>query len=250
MPPAAAQLETLPAAAGFHLLGQVDFDTCLALQQRLVYEAGGTSRRQVQVLICEHPPLISIGRLGSRGHLQVDQQELESRRLEVRWTNRGGGCVVHAPGQLAIYPVVTLDRCGWTLGEYVRRLHAALLALYTELRIQAETPAGRHGAWGRSGQLAAVGIAVKDWTSYHGLFLNVCPSLELVRLVDSDPWGHAPMSSLVSERQQPVKMTSVREGIVRHLAAALGCERYHLHTGHPLLKQYRPASRETTTHVG
>jgi len=249
MSPAAAQLDALRPAAGFHLLGQIDFDTCLALQQRLVYEAGGTARRQVQVLVCEHPPLITIGRLGSRAHLRLEPRELESRRLEVRWSNRGGGCVLHAPGQLAIYPIVTLDRYGWTLGAYLRRLHAALASLCAELRIQAETPPGRHGVWGRSGQLAAVGIAVKDWTSYHGLFLNVSPSLELMRLVDSDPWGHSPISSLATERQQPVKMTTVREGIVRHLAAALGCERYHLHTGHPLLKQHRPASRETTTHV-
>jgi lipoyl(octanoyl) transferase len=204
----------------------------------------------VQVLICEHPRLITIGRLGSRAHLRADQQELDSRRLEVRWTNRGGGCVVHAPGQLAIYPIVTLRRTGWTLGDYLRRLHAALAGLCAELRIQGETPAGRHGLWGRSGQLAAVGVAVKDWTSYHGIFLNVCPSLDLVRLADSDPWGHASASSLVSERQNAVKMTTVRESMIRHLAAALGCERYHLHTSHPLLQQNRPATRESTAHVG
>ncbi|MBI3467566.1 MAG: lipoyl(octanoyl) transferase, partial [Planctomycetes bacterium] len=179
MPPAAAQLDPLQPAAAFYLLGQVEFDTCLALQQRLVYEAGGRARRQVQVLVCEHSPLITIGRLGSRAHFRVDQHELDSRGLEVRWINRGGGCVVHGPGQLAIYPIVTLDRCGWTLGEYLRRLHAALRSLCGELRIQAETPPGRHGVWGRSGQLAAVGVAVKDWTSYHGLFLNVCQSLDL-----------------------------------------------------------------------
>jgi lipoyl(octanoyl) transferase len=250
MPPAVAQLDPLQPAAAFYLLGQVQFDACLGLQQRLVYEAGGRARRQVQVLVCEHPPLITIGRLGSRAHLRVDQQELDSRALEVRWVNRGGGCIVHGPGQLAIYPIVTLDRCGWTLGEYLRRLHAALRSLCKELRIQAETPPGRHGIWGRSGHLAALGVAVKDWTSYHGLFFNVCPSLDQVRLVNSDPWGDAPASSLLAERQQPVKMTAVREGIIRHLAAALGCERYHLHTGHPLLPQYGRATRETTTTVG
>ena len=53
------------------------------------------------------------------------------------------------------------------------------------------------------------------------------------------------MSSLAIERQQPVKMSRVREGLVRHLAAAFDCPRYHLHTGHALLAQ--SARRHGTT---
>jgi hypothetical protein len=59
----------------------------------------------------------------------------------------------------------------------------------------------------------------------------------LFRLVQSDPAGHTAMSCLVAERCGPVRMTTVRAALVGRLAAAFGCDRYHLYTGHPLLRE-------------
>src|SRR5690348_8506148 len=98
-----------PPAVEAHLLGTVSFEDCLALQQRLVYETSGRSDRQITLLVCEHPLKITVGRLGSRSHIHLSRHELVSRQIDVRWVNRGGGCLVHAPGQLAIYPIVPLD---------------------------------------------------------------------------------------------------------------------------------------------
>ncbi len=63
----------------------------LALQQRLVYEAGGRQDATITLLVCEHPPIITIGRGGSRAQLRASAAELASRQIEVRWVNRGGG---------------------------------------------------------------------------------------------------------------------------------------------------------------
>ena len=109
--------------------------------------------------------------------------------------------------------------------------------------IRGHTPPGRYGVWGRTGQLAAVGVAVRNWVTYHGAYLNVCPSMGLFRLVDSDPAGKTRMSCLVAERHGRVTMTTVRATLVRHLAEAFGCTRYHLYTGHPLMR--RNPSRRT-----
>jgi lipoyl(octanoyl) transferase len=232
-----------------HLLGLVDFHACLALQQRLVYEAGGRSDGQITVLICEHEGLVSVGRQGSRAHIHISPRGLESQRLSVRWVNRGGGCVLHTPGQLAIYPIVPLEQQGWTLGEYMHRLQGAIVESLAELRIPAETRPGRHGVWGRTGQLAMLGVAVKGWTAYHGAFLNVTPSRYPLRLVQTDPDEVAIASTLVAERQQPVKMTRVRETLVRRLAAAFDCDRYHVYSGHPLWQSREPR-REPVERVG
>jgi hypothetical protein len=64
-------------------------------------------------------------------------------------------------------------------------------------------------------------------------------------MVDSDPQGGTPASSLAAERRQPVRMAAVRATIVRHLATAFGCERYHLYTGHPLVAELAKNSRIT-----
>ncbi len=204
-----------------HLLGQLDFDRCLALQQRLVYEAGGRRDQTITLLVCEHPPIITIGRGGSRGQLRAAAQDLASRQIEVRWVNRGGGALVHAPGQVAVYPIVPLDRLGWTVGDYLRRLQAGLAAMLQDVGLSTSVRSDLDGIWGRTGQLVAISAAVKNWVTYHGAFVNVAPAMALQRLVDGDLARGLPLSSLVIERQQAVKMTSVRAALVARLSEAL-----------------------------
>ena len=237
-------------AVQVHLLGQIDYGLCLALEQRLVYEASGRTDGQVSLLICEHDGLISVGRQGSRGHIRMSPRTLESNQLAVQWVNRGGGCVLHLPGQLAVYPIVPLGWHGWTVGEYLSRLQNAIAASLVELGVAAQTHPGRHGVWGRSGQLAMLGVAVKGWTAYHGAYVNVSPAMHLLRMVQSDPWHDSPAGCLVAERRQPVKMTRVRESLVRHVVAALDCDRYHVYSGHPLWAQCREPRPEPAQRVG
>jgi len=248
-----------------HLLGTVDFDAALTLQKHLVYEISGRNDRFGTLLLCEHPPTITVGREGSRSDVLVDQRELTSRNLDVHWLNRGGGVLMHGPGQLAVYPVLPLDRLECGLAEYRRRMLAAVTATARELRVptygvgvqpsgcpgvrpsavecttgQAEawTPTGSPGVACRCGQFAFLGAAVKSWVSYHGLFVNVSPRLDLMRLVRSTPAGSR-ITSLAVQRGRPTSMHSVRESLVRHIADQFQYTRFHVHTGHPLLKRER-----------
>ena len=81
----AGQIDPDATVAQFHLLGRVDFESVLALQQRLVFEAGESVGRQITVLICEHPEVLTIGRNGSRAHIRLSEQQLARRRLPIRW---------------------------------------------------------------------------------------------------------------------------------------------------------------------
>src|SRR6266567_9392054 len=90
-----------------YLLGLVEFEAALRLQRLLVYQASGEPA-QAALVLCEHPPLITVGRQGSHAHILYDREELAARRWPVRWVNRGGGCLLHLPGQLAVYPVLPL----------------------------------------------------------------------------------------------------------------------------------------------
>jgi lipoyl(octanoyl) transferase len=220
-----------------HLLGQIDFDRALALQQRLVYETSGRRDDTITLLVCEHPPIITIGRGGSRGQVRAVAEDLTSRQIEVRWVNRGGGALVHAPGQVAVYPIVPLEHLGWTVGDYLRRLQAGLAAMLADIGLTVPVRSDLGGIWGRSGQLVAIGTAVKNWVAYHGAFVNVAPAMALQRLVDADHQRQVPLSSLVIERQQAVKMTSVRAALVARLAESFAAPRHHLYTGHPLLAE-------------
>lgn len=219
----------------------------LALQQRLVFEASGDPSGPVTMLLCEHPPLVTIGRQGLRGDVQMSDEELEQLRLSTRWVNRGGGTIVHLSGQLAIYPVVAVDMQGWSVGEYLDRLHQGLQVALAELGVATQTKPDRAGLWGRTGLLAAVGIAVRTGVSYFGAYINVDARMPLVRRVLADPIGRQPMSSLNVERRQPVRMPAPCEAVVRHLATSLGAERYHLHSRHPLFARHTTAVHPGTT---
>ncbi len=233
-----------------YLLGRVDYDACLALQQRLVYEASGRDDGQITLLVCEHEPIITVGRRGSWGHIALDQRELASRQLEVRWVNHGGGCMAHLPGQLAIYPIVPLQWHGFSVGQYLDHLQKALVGVVEELGFAPHTQPGQYGVWTRTGQLAAIGVAVKSWVTYHGAFLNVSPAMDIFRLLTTDSVGGTPMTSLAALQQKNVKMPHVREAVVRHVVAALGCTRHHVYTGHPLWRQVSRTAQQAVSRVG
>jgi lipoyl(octanoyl) transferase len=228
--------DTTGAALEAYLLGQLDFERCLNLQQRLVQEAGSRNDGRVSLLLCEHPNLITVGRSGSAAGLAMDSPQVRNGQIQVRWVKRGGGCLVHTPGQLAVYPILPLEWHGMSVGQYLSALQGAVLRTLAELGVNAELRPPHQGVWGRTGQLAAFGVAVEDWVAYHGAFINVSPTMGLFRLLDTGLSGQERMSSLVAERQRPVKMTSVRAELVRQMSEAFGCDRCHLYTGHPLLK--------------
>ena len=141
--------------------------------------------------------------------------------MPIRWTNRGGGCLVHCPGQLAIYPIVPLDRLGIWPSEYAGRLTDAVIDLCSELRVPAWPTEQGSGVSCRLGQFAYVGAAIKSDVTYHGMFVNVTPAMDFVRLVETSP-GAERQTSLSAQRGRATGMNTVREGLVRHLAGGVG----------------------------
>lgn len=239
-----SQFDPYATVGQFHLLGRVDFGVALALQQRLVFEAGESPTPKITVLLCEHPAVVTIGRGGSRAQIRLTQRDLNRRRLPLRWVGRGGGCVLHSPGQLAVYPIVPLARLRWSLGHFTRQLQQGVLRTLGELGVRGETESGHLGIWGRTGQLVAFGLAVRNWVTYHGAFVNVSPAMNPYGYVDTAAardsltaihGERTTMSCLLAERGRAVTMTRVRSLLIASLAAAFGCDRHHLHTGHPLL---------------
>lgn len=225
-----------PPAAQAYLLGRIDFQSCLELQDRLVRQATERDDGQIVLLVCEHPPVVTIGRGGSPDQVASENRLLQTRQIEVHWVSRGGGCLMHCPGQLAIYPILPLAWHGMSLGQYIERLRAAVAATLEEQGVRLQPSPDGWGLWGRTGQLAALGVAMRRWVTLHGAFLNVCPPLGLFRLVAAGS-PHEVMSSLEAERCGRIRMPAVRAGLVQKVAEAFGCDRYHLHTGHPWLRR-------------
>ncbi len=216
------------------LLGTVVLDSSKELQERLRSDIASRTDSHGAILVCEHPPSVTIGREGSFADVLVESEELIARKMDVRWLNRGGATFVHVPGQLAVYVIVPLDRLGLGVLDFRTALETALVATAADLKVPAEPASAVPGAMCRCGQFAFIGASVRDWVSYGGFYVNVSlpqEALDLVRWTRSD----VKVTSLASQRTRPTAMSTVREALIRNVASALGYDGYHVYTGHPLL---------------
>ena len=141
------------------------------------------------VWLLEHPPLYTAGTSARPEDL------LDPRRLPVHKSGRGGQYTYHGPGQRIAYVLLDLDRRGRDVRCHVWRLEEWMIRTLAPLGVTGERREGRVGVWipGRDGhddKIAAVGVRVRHWVSYHGVALNIAPDLDHYRGIV--PCGIAP----------------------------------------------------------
>jgi lipoyl(octanoyl) transferase len=220
-----------------HLLGRIPFEDALLLQRSLVYQVAG-DRSQAALVLCEHPPMVTVGRDGSPADLRGPYEPFETRGWPVRWVNRGGGCVLFQPGQVVGYAVVALDALALGIDGYRTRLQNMLCATLADFTIHAESRPDAPGVFVGDRLIAAIGIAVRDWVASYGFTLNIDPDLTAFRSVRNSSIGDGLMTSIERERRGPLRAARVRERIVELFATEFGFDRTSLFFDHPLL--HRP----------
>ncbi len=214
-----------------YLLGGLTFDALLALQRRLVYDTAG-DRDSAALVLCDHPTGVTVGREGSAAHVRPTPNELAARGWPVNWVARGGGAMLHLPGQVACYPVFPLDALNLTVGRYLSELQAVACDLCGEFGVAAVPDPERPGVRANDRRVAHVGVAVRNWVSSFGLIVNVTPDLAPFRDVrcDGDP---VPMTSLARESALRVRVAGVRQRLVELIAARFGFDRVSVFHNHP-----------------
>jgi lipoyl(octanoyl) transferase len=217
-----------------YLLGSVEFGAALDLQRLLAYQIAG-DRAQAALILCEHPTLITIGRQGSGTHVELEHEELRVRGWRMRWVNRGGGTLLHLPGQMAIYPILPLDRLQLGIEQYVRGLVSVLSAVLDDFSVRSDGVNGAAGVHVGGRLIAHCGFAVRDWVTYFGAVLNVNPDLELFRRVRCGVPAGATMTSIERERRGRLRDGHVRERVIEHFAAQFQFDRTSLFFHHPAL---------------
>ena len=129
------------------------------------------------LVFTEHEPVYTLGvRKDSVDHLLWDAAELRTRGIALTQTNRGGDITYHGPGQIVGYPIVNLA-ARKDLHAYLRLLEQILINTVGTFGLAAARRPGKTGIWLGTRKIAAIGVAVKKWTAYHGFALNVNPDL-------------------------------------------------------------------------
>ncbi|MFM2129843.1 MAG: hypothetical protein RL477_1389 [Pseudomonadota bacterium] len=124
----------------------------------------------------EHPPLYTAGTSAA------DNELLDPRGLPVYRSGRGGRFTWHGPGQRVAYVMLDLKRRGSDVRAFVCDLEGWVIATLAHFGIRGERRTGRVGIWvarpsGREEKIAAIGVRVRHWVSYHGIAVNVAPDL-------------------------------------------------------------------------
>jgi lipoyl(octanoyl) transferase len=132
------------------------------------------------VWLVEHPPLYTAGTSAR------DEELLEPGHLPVHRTGRGGRYTYHGPGQRIAYVMLDLRRRGQDVRCYVHQLEEWIIQTLARFQVRGERRGGRVGIWvvrpsGNEEKVAAIGVRVRQWITYHGLALNVDPDLEHYR---------------------------------------------------------------------
>jgi lipoyl(octanoyl) transferase len=164
------------------------------------------------LFLLEHPPVITLGRNGGEENLLVSRKALEARGVEVVQSTRGGNITCHFPGQLVGYPVFRIDRRPGGLKKFFADVEGAIIATLARFGVAAESREGFPGVWVGPKKIASIGIAVKRWTTYHGLALNIGSDLSLFDLITLCGLQDTAPTSLHLERgDESVTMQEVKD---------------------------------------
>jgi lipoyl(octanoyl) transferase len=171
---------TAPAAIEWRCSDRpVPYDEAVAeMEQRIAAIRAGAMPELVWLL--EHPPLYTAGTSARPEDL------LDPRRLPVHRSGRGGQYTYHGPGQRIAYVMLDLERHGRDVRCHVWRLEEWMIRTLVRFSVKGERREGRIGVWiagadGREDKIAAIGVRVRHWVSYHGIALNVDPDLDHFR---------------------------------------------------------------------
>lgn len=216
-----------PAPLVARWLGRVAYRDAWDLQKALA-GARAADVTPDQLLLLEHPPVLTLGRQADDAHVLAPAPMLEARGIEVIRVERGGEVTYHGPGQLVAYPVVRLSDRGLYLREYVRALEGAMADTCAAEGVVAGRREGHPGCWlDAEGPLprkvGALGVRVERGVAYHGIALNVTTDLADFDLIDPCGTPGLRSTSIAAElgrRGAPPSTASV-EAAARVFAPAL-----------------------------
>jgi len=206
-------------------LGTIGYQAALDLQAQLV-ERRKQGLIPDQLLLLEHPPVITLGvrTRNDRSHVLESEAALAARGVGLFETGRGGDVTYHGPGQLVGYPIVDLkpDRCD--VHRYVRDLEEVLIRAVDAFGVRAGRIEGLTGIWVGDQKLAAIGVRISRWVTSHGFALNVNTDLSHFGLIVPCGITDKGVTSLERLLGHALPMDEVAETVARQFAALFSAE--------------------------
>lgn len=200
-------------------LGRVHYKQALDLQLAILNNIKCRKARDT-LLLLEHPPTFTIGRVGRTENLLKNQEELAKKGIHFEIVGRGGDITYHGPGQLVGYPIMDLSHYKQDVHLFLRNTEEMIIDALSNFNIAAERKRGYTGVWVRDEKIASIGIGVKKWITYHGFALNVNTDLSYFDMIVPCGIPDVRITSIKKElgNREDIEISEVENSIIRAFA--------------------------------
>jgi lipoyl(octanoyl) transferase len=202
-------------------LGRIEYGTAFTLQKQLEGE-----RKQGlipdQLLLLEHPHVITLGRNGHMENLLAGNEVLSRAGISFYPTDRGGDITYHGPGQLVGYPILDLREWKRDVGAYVRGIEQVIIDTLADFGIVAGRIPKLTGVWVGERKIAAIGVHISRWVTSHGFALNVHTDLSYFQYIV--PCGLTKPVTSIAQLGVKTDLSTVSQILAAHFGRVFDCE--------------------------
>lgn len=189
--------------------------------QRALHERVSRGDEPESWIFVEHPPVVTLGRNAKNGSLLQSPEALRARGIGVFQIERGGDVTYHGPGQLVVYPIRKLERFR-EVAPLVRALESAVIETCASFGVAAERWKEHAGVWAGQRQICAVGLAVRQMTSLHGIALNAATDLTYDGFIHPCGLTDRGITSLTLETGRRIGIAEVKPVLASAIERAFG----------------------------
>ena len=203
-------------------LGLIPYEEALALQSDLVVRRR-TGDIPDQLLLLQHPHIITLGTASSRSHVLADASRRRDLGIDLIDVGRGGDVTYHGPGQLVAYPILDLKPDRKDVHRYLRDLETVLVRTLDEIGIRGEPVPDLTGVWVDGRKIAAIGVRVSSgWITSHGFALNVSNDLSYFETIVPCGIQDVSVTSVSQELGRKVGVTELVGGVTQAFSEVFG----------------------------
>jgi len=168
------------------------------------------------LLFCEHLPVFTLGKSGSKENLLINEEMLAKRGIEFYRINRGGDITFHGPGQIVGYPILDLEQFNLGIKSYIWKLEEAVIRLLREYGISGERLTGATGVWldtekpSAARKICAIGVKAGRYITMHGFAFNVNTDLSYYQLINPCGFVDKGVTSMEKELGRKQDMEQIK----------------------------------------
>jgi len=204
-------------------LGLLEYGDCCRLQWKL-----NRLRldREIEdlLLLLEHPPAFTIGKSGNLNNILVSIDRLRREGISLFTVQRGGGVTYHGPGQLVVYPIISLRQRGKDVHSYVYDLEEVLIRTLSDFCINACRDKEHAGVWVNKKKVASIGLGIRRWITMHGFALNIDPDLERFSFINPCGYSDRETTSMSEILGFNIPMEEVKRRVIPHFSSVFDAD--------------------------